>query len=299
MTPSLTSTSLISPATGLDANLPVIVPSATPRSEQPEDSIEARLAALDQLAAELEALDHEDDWPAAELRLPDDFCLSIVVPVYNEHATIRAIIAKLLRLDLPTEIIVVDDGSTDGTREVLQELQGLPRLRIVLKPLNEGKGAALRSGFALVTGHLVLVQDADLEYDPRDIPRLIAPLVNGDVDVVYGSRFLERRWRGSSAVHRLGNRLLTIASNLTTGLRLTDMETCYKLFRSEVLADLSVQQDRFGFEPEVTAKLARRGLRFREVPVRYHARDWQQGKKIGLRDALSTLYCIVRYAWAD
>jgi glycosyltransferase involved in cell wall biosynthesis len=269
------------------------------RDPDTADSIENRLAELERLAAELEALDDETLPPPVELDLPADFRLSIVVPVYNECSTIRAILAKLLQLDLPTEIIVVDDGSTDGTREQLQQLQGLPNVRIILKPVNAGKGAALRTGFDHVTGDVVLVQDADLEYDPRDIPRLLQPILSGAVDVVYGSRFLQRHWTGSSLMHRLGNRMLTAASNLTTGLRLTDMETCYKVFRADVLDQLTVRQDRFGFEPEVTAKLARRGLKFREVPIRYRARDWDAGKKIGMRDAINALFCIVRYAWAD
>jgi glycosyltransferase involved in cell wall biosynthesis len=294
----------------LEAPAPVVVPlppvAVTPPARPAStsalgdsDLLEARLTELEQLAADLHALDGGLDETPVRLNVPADFRLSIVVPVYNEKATIRAILAKLMQLDLPTEIIVVDDGSTDGTRDELQRLIGLPGLQVVLKPSNEGKGAALRTGFQHVTGSTVLVQDADLEYDPRDIPRLLEPLLAGQADVVYGSRFLEQRWSGSSRIHRLGNRLLTIASNLTTGLRLTDMETCYKVFRAEVLNRLTVRQDRFGFEPEVTAKLARRGLRFCEVPIRYHARDWDEGKKIGVRDAVNALFCIVRYAWAD
>jgi glycosyltransferase involved in cell wall biosynthesis len=278
---------------------PVARRTTADRQPSAAEEIEARLAELEELAAAMEALDSEPEPPPAPLKLPADFRLSIVVPVYNERATIRAILAKLLQLDLPTQIIVVDDGSSDGTQDELRRLQGLPGLQIILKRVNEGKGAALRTGFQHVTGSVVLVQDADLEYDPRDIPHLLAPIVSGEVDVVYGSRFLEERWSGSSAIHRLGNRLLTMASNLTTGLRLTDMETCYKLFRADVLPELTVRQDRFGFEPEVTAKLARRGLRFGEVPIRYHARDWSDGKKIGLRDALNAFYCIARYAWRD
>jgi glycosyltransferase involved in cell wall biosynthesis len=299
--------SFSSPEAMLPTATPLMIPPqlpASPRSDVQRvalatDSIEARLAELEQLAAELEALDDEALLPPVRLDVPADFRLSIVVPVYNECATIRAILAKLLRLELPTEIIVVDDGSTDGTREQLQQFEGLPNLRIILKSANAGKGAALRTGFDQVTGSMVLVQDADLEYDPRDIPRLLQPILAGNVDVVYGSRFLERHWTGSSIMHRLGNRLLTAASNWTTGLRLTDMETCYKVFRADVLSQLTVRQDRFGFEPEVTAKLARRGLTFCEVPIRYRARDWDAGKKIGLRDAINALFCIVRYAWVD
>jgi hypothetical protein len=144
-----------------------------------------------------------------------------------------------------------------------------------------------------------MVQDADLEYDPRDIPKVLQPLIEDDADVVYGSRFLQDTRKNSSSIHRLGNRWLTQASNLTTGLRLTDMETCYKAFRREVLDDITIEQHRFGFEPEITAKLARRGHRFQEVPIRYHSRGWDEGKKIGWRDGLNALYCIARYGWRD
>lgn len=277
-------------------SVPVVVPNAEPCNER---SIEARLFELEQLAQQLHAMDDSYEQEIVDLNVPDDFRLSIVVPVYNEETTIRSIIAKLLQLDLPLEVIVVDDGSTDQTRAELSQLEGLPNLKIILKPANEGKGAALRTGFEHVEGTVVLVQDADLEYDPRDIPGLLQPLVDESADVVYGSRFLKQRRTGSSSVHRLGNWMLTAASNLTTGLRLTDMETCYKAFRAHVLDDLTVRQNRFGFEPEVTAKLARRGLKFVEVPICYAARDWDEGKKIGVRDAFNALFCILRYAWAD
>jgi glycosyltransferase involved in cell wall biosynthesis len=267
------------------------------------DQIEARLAELERLAMELDELESPDsDWREANpacVALPAGFRLSIVVPVYNEQGTIRAIVAKLLSLPLPKEIIIVDDGSTDGTRHELDRLRGLPELQIICKDVNQGKGAALRTGFQQATGSIVLIQDADLEYEPRDIPRLLEPILNGTADVVYGSRFLERQWLGSSSVHRFGNRLLTAASNLMTGLRLTDMETCYKVVRSEALKSLALRQNRFGFEPEITAKLARRGLRFCELPIRYRARTWRAGKKIGFRDAFNAFFCIVRYAWVD
>lgn len=261
--------------------------------------VDQHLNRIEQLAEQLENWDGSADIRDKLPELPTDFRLSIVVPVYNEQATIRQIITKLLQLPLPKEIIVVDDGSTDGTPDELQRLHGVPNLRIVIKPSNEGKGAALRTGFQYVSGTVVVVQDADLEYDPFDIPRLLHPLLAGQADVVYGSRFLEQRWTGSSTIHRLGNRLLTLASNWTTGLQLTDMETCYKAFPAKVLNDLVVRQERFGIEPELTAKLARRGLRFCEIPVGYNARDWDEGKKIGLRDAFNALFCILRYAWID
>ncbi len=267
--------------------------------KQPIDQrIEAHLRELEELAAEWNAIDGDGETPV-RLDCPPGFRLSIVVPVFNERATIRQILARLWTLEIPKEIVVVDDGSTDGTREQLKQLEGLPHLRLFWQDRNRGKGAALRRGFEEAGGQIILIQDADLEYDPRDIPRLVQPILAGEADVVFGSRFLEPRHRGSSRFHQFGNRLLTTVSNLTTGLQLTDMETCYKVFRRQVLSDLTLQQDRFGFEPEITAKIARRGYRVREVPVRYSARRWEEGKKIGVRDGLEALYCIARYGWSD
>jgi glycosyltransferase involved in cell wall biosynthesis len=275
-------------------------PNDRARSATPVD--EALRVKLDELQALAAELDRMSDSPTtvASISVPTEFLLSIVVPVYNERNTIRQVLGRLLALDcLPKEIVVVDDGSTDGTRDVLRDLQGVPGLTIVLKPVNQGKGAALRTGFEHARGGIVMVQDADLEYDPRDIPSLLEPILNHEADVVYGSRFLQRRGKGSSVIHRFGNAMLTWASNITTGLRLTDMETCYKVFHADVLKGMSICQDRFGFEPEVTAKVARRGWRVKELPVRYDARDWDEGKKIGLKDAFNALFCIVRYAWRD
>jgi glycosyltransferase involved in cell wall biosynthesis len=225
--------------------------------------------------------------------------LSVVIPVYNEERTIRQVIAHVAALPLPKEIIVVDDASTDGTRQVLSELEAARDVHIIFKPHNEGKGAALRTGFRRVSGTIVVVQDADLEYDPRDILSLIKPIVCGLADVVYGSRFLNGHPAVSSPFHRLGNRLLTALSNATTGLAITDMETCYKAFRREVLQSFEIEQRRFGFEPEITARLARQKYRIYEIPVSYAARGYSDGKKIGLRDLFSALYCILRYAWLD
>ena len=290
------------------ADVPVVVPPSAPRDVVPpapadsaaRERVDRTLDRLERLS-DLLTLDESYDVPPLDYNLPADFRVSVVMPVYNEQATIRQILARVLAQPLPLELIVVDDFSTDGTRDVLRRLeqQNVDDLRIIFKTRNEGKGAALRTGFQHATGDVVLVQDADLEYDPRDILRLLAPIVEGDADVVYGSRFLSERPCGSSPVHRLGNGLLTMASNLMTGLRLTDMETCYKAFRRNVLRGLTIKQNRFGFEPEITAKIARRRQRVCEVPIRYHARDWEEGKKIGLADALNALYCIARYSWAD
>lgn len=230
---------------------------------------------------------------------PAGFKLSIVMPVYNEEKTLREIVRRVKATPLPKEIILVDDCSKDGTREILAELAEDPEIHVIYKPQNEGKGAALRTGFMHAGGTAVIVQDADLEYDPRDIAAVVRPLALGECDVVYGSRFMRNTSRDSSLVHRFGNWFLTFASNLTTGLKITDMETCYKAFRREVLLGFSIQQNRFGFEPEVTAKIARRKHRIQEVPIQYQARSYAEGKKIGVKDLFNALWCIVRYGWRD
>jgi glycosyltransferase involved in cell wall biosynthesis len=256
---------------------------------------------LDRLEELTQLLAAEEGYnvPTLDYELPPGFKLSVVIPVYNEEDTIRQILSRVLAQRLPMEVIIVDDCSVDMTRDVLRQLEGLPQLKIVYKPRNEGKGAALRTGFEHATGDIVVVQDADLEYDPRDIAALLAPILKDEADVVYGSRYLARGAKNSSLLHRVGNRLLTAASNWITGLRLTDMETCYKVFRREILEDFAVTQNRFGFEPEVTAKLARAGYRMIELPITYNARDFDEGKKIGLRDAFNALWCIARYGVAD
>ncbi len=236
---------------------------------------------------------------ASPVAWPAGFKLTVVVPVYNEQRTVAEILARVRAVPIPKEIIVVDDHSADGTRAVLEQLADWPELRVICKPQNEGKGAALRTGFAAATGDVVVVQDADLEYDPHDLPSLLGPILRGEAEVVYGSRYLRDEPQDPSFLHRLGNRLLTWASNLFTGLRLTDMETCYKMIPRPLLQSLDIRQNRFGFEPEVTAKLARRGVRIKELPIRYEGRGYQEGKKIGWRDGVNAFYCIVRYRWWD
>ncbi len=257
--------------------------------------VEMKLAELESLWDLLEV----DDAPPEPEKLPEDLVVSVVIPVYNEKRTVFDVIARVKALPFATEIIVVDDGSTDGTRGWLETIRGASGLKLILKDQNEGKGAALRSGFEVATGQIVVVQDADLEYDPRDIEQLIRPIATDAADVVYGSRYFYRRCRDTSFFHRLINRALTTASNLSTGWRLTDMETCHKAFRTSVIRDLPLTQSRFGFEPEVTAKLARRKVRVQETPSSYAPRSYAEGKKIGWRDAISAVYCILRYGWSD
>ena len=224
--------------------------------------------------------------------------LSVVIPVYNEKATIAEVLARVSSVDIPKEIIVVDDGSTDGTGEILSLLEkDYDNIRIFLQPRNEGKGRALRVGFEKATGDYVLVQDADLEYDPGDYPALLKPLIDGKADVVYGSRFLtSKEHRVLFFWHSVGNRLLTLVSNMFTNLNLTDMETGFKVFKREVLSQIKLEQKRFGFEPEITVKIARLGVRIYEVGISYYGRTYEEGKKIGWPDGVKALWCIFKYS---
>jgi len=221
--------------------------------------------------------------------------LSVVMPVYNECDTIREIVARIRAVGVHREIIIVDDFSIDGTRKILLEMADSPDIRVLWHGYNRGKGASLRTAFQHVRGEIVLIQDADLEYNPADNPQLLAPLERGEADVVYGSRFLAKPRQTPPRLHRFGNWLLTAASNLTTGQRLTDMETCYKVFRREVLDRIELKQNRFGFEPELTAKISQLGYRIHEVPIGYRSRSYQEGKKIGPLDGFQALWCIARY----
>jgi len=222
--------------------------------------------------------------------------LSIVIPVYNESETIDEIVARIQAVPIEKEIIIVDDDSTDGTREKLVQIAHVDNIRVTYHEHNKGKGAALRTGFAEATGEMVIIQDADLEYDPQDYPRLIQPVLDGKADVVYGSRFIGgETHRVLYFWHALGNKFLTLLSNMFTNLNLSDMEVCYKLFRREVLQRITIEEDRFGFEPEITAKIARLNYRIYEVGISYSGRTYDEGKKIGWKDGVRAAWCILKY----
>ena len=222
--------------------------------------------------------------------------LSVVMPVYNEVDHIEAIVKAVLEVPIDKELVIVDDCSKDGTREKLAGISKLPGVRILYHEVNQGKGAALRTGFSAVQGDLVIVQDADLEYDPQEYPRLLAPILAGKADVVFGSRFIGGdSHRVLYFWHSMGNRFLTLLSNMFTNLNLTDMETCYKVFRREILQKITIRENRFGFEPEITAKIAKQKCRIYEVGISYSGRTYEEGKKIGWKDGVRALWCIIKY----
>ena len=222
--------------------------------------------------------------------------LSIVIPVYNEKATLKELLRRVEAVDYEKEIILVDDASTDGSRDILKnEIEGRSGVVVHYHERNKGKGASLRTGFSKVTGDIVIVQDADLEYDPKDYSVLIEPILDGRADVVFGSRFLGGPHRVLFFWHYVGNLFLTMLSNVMTNINLSDMETCYKVFRSEVLKDIKLTCDRFGFEPEFTAKIARKRFRIYEVPISYSGRDYSEGKKIGWKDGVAAIWFILKF----
>jgi glycosyltransferase involved in cell wall biosynthesis len=234
--------------------------------------------------------------------------LSVLVPVYNEERTLEEVVRRVCAVQLPKEIILVDDGSKDRSREILTRLKeqnelandSLNQIKIFLQPENQGKGAAIRTAISHATGDIVIVQDADLEYDPKDYPSLLEPIQDGSADVVYGTRFAGG---GAHRVlffwHSLGNRALTLLSNMLTNLNLSDMEVGYKVFRAEALKGIELKSNRFGFEPEITMKLAKKRCRFYEVPISYHGRTYEEGKKITWKDGIAALYYMIRFRFAD
>lgn len=242
--------------------------------------------------------------------IPDDFLLSVVIPIYNEEKTLQVLIDRVRAVPIRKELVLVEDCSKDNTRDILQRLEAeaaanpdpMNVIKVTYHEVNKGKGAAVRTGFSIATGHATIIQDADLEYNPAEYPRLLSPIIEGVADVVFGSRFLgDREHRVLYFWHSVGNKVLTLLSNAFTNLNLTDMETCYKVFSRDALASIrtTLKQNRFGIEPELTAKVARRRLRVFEMSVSYHGRTYQEGKHIGMKDGFQALWCILRYWWKD
>lgn len=233
---------------------------------------------------------------------PKDYTLSVLIPVYNERDTLVELLRRVRDIEIKKEVVMVDDGSTDGTRDVLRDqIEGkFPDVKVVYHTANQGKGAALRTAIQHATGDIMIVQDADLEYDPREYYTLLAPILDGRADVVFGSRFIGG---GAHRVHffwhRLGNGLLTLMSNMLTNLNLTDMEVCYKVFKADVLKSITIKSNRFDFEPEITAKVAKKHYRIYEVPISYSGRDYDEGKKIGWRDGVHAIWTILKYRFTD
>ena len=271
-------------------------PSSSPTGDiRTIDQVLDDLDRTEQLVNEFFCESEDYAFDAVDCEVPVDFKLTIVIPVYNEEQTIARVVGRVLEIPVSKEVIIVDDCSTDETRSILARIEQHDDVKVYLQNENSGEGAALRTGFEAATGDIIVVQDADLEYDSRDIPKLLPPIIKGESDVVYGSRFIGDELQDESWIHRFGNGVLTGLSNLTTGLRLTDMETCYKAFRRDTLQSVEVEQNRFGFEPEITAKLAKRNATFSEVPIRYDARTYEEGKKIGVKDLINAVWCIAKY----
>ena len=228
-----------------------------------------------------------------------ELTLSVIMPVYNEEDTVSEIVRRVREIDLVTEIVIVDDGSQDGTREILQELSDLPDVFVVEHEQNQGKGVAVVTGLRAARGKLIVVQDADLEYDPKDYEKLVQPLIEGQCDVVYGSRFRQTNIQTKNLMNLLANKFLTLMTNLIYGSRLTDMETCYKVFRREVVEDMTIQARRFEFEPEFTAKVLKRGYRIIEIPISFDPRGYSEGKKINAWDGVVALWTLIKYRFVD
>ena len=242
------------------------------------------------------------DLPAEPATARTDFVLSVIMPVYNEAKTIEEIVRRVRATPYTKELILVDDGSTDGTRDILENKikPAYKDVKVVMHERNQGKGAAVRTAITQISGDYALIQDADLEYDPKDYPALLAPIIEGKADVVFGSRFVGG---GAHRVHlfwhMIANKMLTMLSNMMTNLNLTDMEVCYKVFRSEILKGITLKSDRFDFEPEITAKVAKKRCRVYEVPISYDGRDYEEGKKIGWRDGVKALWTIIKYRFTN
>jgi glycosyltransferase involved in cell wall biosynthesis len=225
--------------------------------------------------------------------------LSVVMPVYNEAGTLEEIVGQVLATSLAFELIIVDDGSKDGSREIMKQWENHPIIKVILHEQNQGKGVAVRTGLRAASGDVMVIQDADLEYDPRDYPKLLQPIEEGRADVVFGSRFIGGPARKVYFWHRVGNFMLTLLTNILYNIDLTDMETCYKCFRAEVVADMPLRSRRFDFEPEITAKIAKRGYRIYEVAIAYYGREYEEGKKITAWDALPAIWALIRYRFGD
>lgn len=264
--------------------------------------METDITSKDPIITEPASVAHPLSQRYARLKEPRDYTLSVLIPVYNERNTLMELLARVREVEIRKEIILVDDGSKDGTRDLMRdEIEGkFPDVRVVYHEKNMGKGAAIRTAIAHATGDFVIVQDADLEYDPREYFNLLEPLLDGRADVVYGSRFLGG---GAHRVHffwhRLGNGFLTLLSNMLTNLNLTDMEVCYKVFKREVIQSIPLRCNRFDFEPEITAKVAKRRCRIYEVPISYSGRDYEEGKKIGWKDGFQAIWTIIKYRFTD
>jgi glycosyltransferase involved in cell wall biosynthesis len=224
--------------------------------------------------------------------------LSVIMPVYNEERTIQEIVRRVLSVPLEKELVIVDDGSRDRTPEILKGYAGRPEITVLMHERNQGKGAAIRTAIRAATGDMIVIQDADLEYDPADYPALVKPIVEGSADVVYGSRFLGLH-RAFLFYHYLGNKFLTFCTNFLYNTMLTDMETCYKVFRAEVLKGITIKSDRFNFEPEITAKVFKKKLRVYELPISYYGRGYHEGKKVSWRDAFPALWALIKYRFVD